>query len=406
MFSTAACTANYNAEPGPDCQALFQPRQALQKDAHPMNELQEIRIPALAVRQGKSRCLYSFALDGKKISEFATISRIKRSKAGKIEGYQRPEVVSHIREIRTYLESDDPMIPNALVIAFDDRVRFEAGGESDEGAATPGSLIIPIDPTLDDTDKPGWVVDGQQRLAAIREADIDEFPICVIGFIAGDATEQTEQFILVNSTKPLPKGLIYELLPTTGARLPTLLERRRFPAHLLARLNTEENSPLMGMIHTPTVPEGIIKDNSVLKMLEHSLSDGVLYRFKTRGENDGDEEAMLEILNAFWSTVAEIFPEAWGISPKHSRLMHGAGIVSLGFVMDAIADRYRKKNPGPKEFRKNLEPLAEHCRWTEGYWDFGPGQQRKWNEIQNTQKDIQLLSNFLLVQYRSQLTGR
>ena len=86
--------------------------------------------------------------------------------------------------------------------------------------------------------------------------------------------------------------------------------------------------------------------------------------------------------------------------------MHGAGIVSLGFVMDAIADRYRKKNPGPKEFRKNLKPLAEHCRWTEGYWDFGPGQQRKWNEIQNTQKDIQLLSNFLLVQYRTQLTGR
>ena len=31
--------------------------------------------------------------------------------------------------------------------------------------------------------------------------------------------EQTEQFILVNSTKPLPKGLIYELLPGTEATL-------------------------------------------------------------------------------------------------------------------------------------------------------------------------------------------
>ncbi len=41
------------------------------------------------------------------------------------------------------------------------------------------------------------------------------------------------------------------------------------------------------------------------------------------------------------------------------------------------------------------------CRWTDGYWDFGPGQKRRWNEIQNTGKDIQLLSNYLLVQYKA-----
>ena len=195
----------------------------------------------------------------------------------------------------------------------------------------------------------------------------------MIGFIAGDSTEQTEQFILVNSTKPLPKGLIYELLPTTGGRLPTPLERRRFPAQLLARLNIDEDSPLQGMIHTPTVPDGIIKDNSVLRMLEHSLSDGVLYRFKTRGSNDGDEESMLEILNAFWSTVAEVFPDAWGISPKRSRLMHGAGIVSLGFVMDAIADRYRKKNPGAKEFRKKPQTPGRALPLDRGLLGFRTG---------------------------------
>ena len=39
--------------------------------------------------------------------------------------------------------------------------------------------------------------------------------------------------------------------------------------------------------------------------------------------------------------------------------------------------------------------------WTDGYWDFGPGCQRKWNEIQNTSKDVQLLANYLLLQYKS-----
>ena len=84
--------------------------------------------------------------------------------------------------------------------------------------------------------------------------------------------------------------------------------------------------------------------------------------------------------------------------------MHGAGIVSLGFVMDAIAERHRVKGaPANSDFYADLLPLREICRWTDGYWDFGPGCQRKWNEIQNTTKDIHLLANYLLVQYKARV---
>ena len=82
--------------------------------------------------------------------------------------------------------------------------------------------------------------------------------------------------------------------------------------------------------------------------------------------------------------------------------MHGAGIVSLGFTMDAIAERYRHLGvPSREQFDADLTPLRAVCRWTDGYWHFGPGQQRKWNEIQNTSKDIQLLANYLLYQYKA-----
>ncbi len=369
------------------------------------NGIQELRLPALEVRQGPKRRLYSFAIDGKRLESFVTVSRVKRSADGDILGYQRPEVISHIAEIRDYLESEDPMIPNALVVAFDDRVQFKPLGADNlqNGASTQlGELVIPVDPTWDDPDRPGWVVDGQQRLAAIREAQIDSFPICVVAFIAADNVEQREQFILVNSTKPLPKSLIYELLPTTQAQLPSLLQRRRFPALLLARLNTDEDSPLKGMIRTPTCPEGIIKDNSLLRLLENSLSDGVLYRLRDSRE-DGTEK-MLRVVKVFWAAVVDTFKDAWGLPPKRSRLMHGAGVVSMGFLMDAIADRHRAKgSPDQRVFSADLAPLKEVCRWTDGYWDFGPGKQRKWNEIQNTSKDIQLLANYLLMQYKSRV---
>jgi DGQHR domain-containing protein len=379
-----------------------------QNGSPPGSAARLLRFPALEVAQGARRTLYSFAVDGKALSQFTTISRVRRGERSSVEGYQRPEVLSHIAEIRAYLESENPMIPNAVVVAFDRRVRFEpAEGFPGSAYSRVGTLVVPLDPSLPEEDRPGWVVDGQQRIAAIREARVDHFPVCVVAFITDDDQEQREQFILVNSTKPLPKGLIYELLPTTRAKLPSLLQHRRFPAYLLDRLNHDEGSPLRGMIRTPTVVNGLIKDNSVLKMLENSLSDGVLYRFRAGGDGGGDTDAMLRVLHAFWGAVAEVFPEAWGVPPRRSRLMHGAGIVSIGFVMDAIADRYRQSGlPALEQFRQDLEPLRGACRWTDGYWDFGPGVQRKWNEIQNTHRDIQLLANYLLVQYKARVWNR
>jgi hypothetical protein len=251
------------------------------------------------------------------------------------------------------------------------------------------------------------VVDGQQRLAAIREANVEQFPLCVSSFIADDVGAQTEQFILVNSTKPLPKGLIYELLPGTKAQLPSLLHRRRFPALLLELLNESEESPLRGLIQTPTNPAGIVKDNSILRMLESSLSDGALYRFRRGPDGEPDTNSMIKVLSSYWTAVREVFQAAWGLPPKKSRLMHGAGIISMGFVMDAICDRHRHERcPSADVFARDLEPLAEVCRWTDGFWNFGPNAQRKWNELQNTSKDIELLTNYLLGTYKALVWSR
>src|SRR5262249_26853083 len=103
-----------------------------------------LRLPALEVRQGDGRVLYSFAVDGKKLPSFAAPPRIRRDGEPQFEGSQRPELLSHIAPIRRYLESEAPMIPNALVVAFDKRVQFEPlpGGPA-TSYARPGTLIIP-----------------------------------------------------------------------------------------------------------------------------------------------------------------------------------------------------------------------------------------------------------------------
>jgi len=356
-----------------------------------------IAVPAFEIRQSKGRKLYSFVVDGKQVHSFATVSRLKRGADMHLEGYQRPEVLSHIEEIRSYLESPSPMIPNGIVIAFDSSVRFTAAVSTKMNTAHSqmGVLRIPLPRTAADL-KPGFIVDGQQRVAAIREAHIRHFPIVVTAFITDDLSQQTEQFILVNSTKPLPKGLLYELLPATEARLPAYLHKRRLSAKLLSALNHISHSPMFNLIQTPTNPKGRIKDNSILRMLDHSLTDGVLFRLRRKKDGEPDLQAMIDILFAFWWAVQETFAESWGLPARASRLMHGAGIISVGNLMDHIG--LPVQGALRAHFAARLRRIKPFCAWTEGTWKFAPTP-RRWNDIQNTHQDVALLTDFLQREY-------
>ncbi|RYF54218.1 MAG: DGQHR domain-containing protein [Comamonadaceae bacterium] len=363
-----------------------------------MADRYELRLPALRIRQG-AQYIYTFGIDGKRIHDFATVSRVHRDDST-LQGYQRPEVLSHIKAIRRYLESDGAMLPNAVVVAFDERVRFVGSGAASQvDYVTGGELVIPIDESLPEDQKPAWLVDGQQRSAAIRDADLVEFGVAAVGFIAHGEAEQRSQFILVNNTKPLPKGLIHELLPSTQGHLPPAYERKQLPAEILSRLNIGERiagSPFRGRIATPTVSAGYIKDNSVLKMIENSLYEGALYQYRNADDGSGDIEQMVIHLNYFWSLVKYTFPAAWELPPSKSRLTHGAGIQAMGYVMDALTDGIPTQGLVDLGLPEALRSLSMHCAWTSGTWNFGEDQVRRWNGIQNTPSDVRLLTGHLL----------
>jgi DGQHR domain-containing protein len=353
-----------------------------------------LEFPAIALAQNKQKTIYAFAIDGKRLPEIASIARAGRDSEGQFVGYQRPEVKKHIGEIRQYLESDFPMMPNAIVLALDSTVKFVPSGPYTGSPSTPGVIRIRQRENSGDQGA-AWVVDGQQRLAAIREAKIAAFPIFAIGFTAHSEEEQREQFLLVNSAKPLPRALIHELLPGVNSNVPSHLQKRLIPARLVNALNVNPASPLYGQISTSTNPTGNIKDNSVLRFLENSLSDGVLYRIGQQGNPEQQWGLMVDVLIAFWNAVKGTWPDIWRLSPRKSRLLHGAGVVSLGFLMDAMSDRRRESWPDTSYFAKELAKIKPHCRWNEGFWEFSPDHHRHWNEIQNTPKDVQLIANHL-----------
>jgi DGQHR domain-containing protein len=353
-----------------------------------------IEFPALSLEQNEKRTIYAFAIDGKRLPEIASIARAGRDGEGQFVGYQRPEVKKHIGEIRRYLESDFPMMPNAIVLALDPTVTFTATDKFDDGPTKTGTLRIRRRQDSSDLGA-AWVVDGQQRLAAIRDADISAFPMFAIGFTANNEEEQREQFLLVNSAKPLPRALIHELLPGVTSNVPSHLLKRQLPARLVNALNVYPASPLYGQIFTSTNPTGNVKDNSVLRFLENSLSDGVLYRIGQQGTPEQQWRVMVDVLVAFWNAVKATWPDIWRLGPRKSRLLHGAGVVSLGFLMDAMADRRREVWPNSTYFAAELAKIKQYCRWNEGFWEFSPDHHRRWDDIQNTPKDVQLIANYL-----------
>jgi len=332
---------------------------------------------AVCAQQSHEHVVLSFAARAVDVLSFATIDRIGRDAQGELSGFQRPQVAAHIREIRDYLEKPNAVLPNPIVVAFIEGVEVEY---LDGGIAR-----LSIDMTKG---APGFVVDGQQRLSALAEVDRD-FQVFVSALICRDEAELRRQFVLINNSKPLPKSLIYELLPTVDD-LPARLSRRSEAADLTARLNFEPTA-LKGYIKQHTCPDGIITDTVMQKIIMESLNNGVL-RDIARGPKGADKSVRL--LSNYFDAVKRAFPDAWhGQTPASSRLLHGVGIQAMGDVMEVLAQRADARTAD--EFYDGLLCLQGRTAWTSGDWEFD-GETRRWKSLQNVNRDVALLKHYLV----------
>jgi DGQHR domain-containing protein len=364
-----------------------------------------IRRRALRVVQESSHPLYMFSLTGRELLEIADISRLSRDDAGKLLGYQRSEVRKHVQDIVDYLDSDSVLFPNSIILAISSRVKFtkSRGPEVDDGCASAGTIEIPLPQNGDP--KPAWIVDGQQRALALSKSTRNQIAVPVNAFVADEVAIQRDQFLRVNNTRPLPRGLITELLPEVSTNLPSRMAARRIPSAICEWLNQDSKSPFHGLIRRASVKgedqaKAVIADSSLINMLQESLTsaNGCLYPYRNIATGEVDFDSIFSVLVTYWTAVRNVFPDAWGKAPDKSRLMHGAGIRSMGRLMDKIMPGARssgKKNV--EHVERELRIVAPICRWTSGNWESMSG--LRWNEVQNVPRHITMLSWVLIHAY-------
>lgn len=347
---------------------------------------QLLNYKALIPKQSNTMSVCTFCAPAAEVLGFAQIDRLGRDSAGQLRGFQRPQIISHIKEIRNYLGLAEAVLPNSVVVAFTRGAILKP-----DSISGMGELVI------DTGDSDGYVVDGQQRLSALQGLQ-KEFEVVVSAILCRDQEELRRQFILINNTKPLPKQLIYELLPSVDG-LPPRLAARSTAAAMVERLNYDEASSLRGQIKQHTNPTGTLQDTVLQRMVMNSLSDGILREYSN--EPEGLDRGF-HLISNFFAAVQTVFPNAWwGHKPKTSRLVHGAGIVSMGYVMEYLVARFGCFNP--EHFVPYLERLAPYTAWTEGYWQVTGETLWEWNAVQNIPRHYTQLTHLLLDKLRSEI---
>ena len=78
--------------------------------------------------------------------------------------------------------------------------------------------------------------------------------------------------------------------------------------------------------------------------------------------------------------------------------MHGAGIRSMGRLMDRVMAGVNPRDPKANDLvERELRRIAPVCRWSDGNWQ--DLNELPWNDIQNVPRHIRMLSNLLIRTY-------
>ena len=294
-----------------------------------------------------------------------------------------------------------------MIIAFDKTVHFKKTSEDT------GVLYIPK-PTDESIAKPGFIIDGQQRLTAIRKADVARFPIMVNAFFYEEETELLQQFMNVNSAKPIKKDLIFEMSALASD------SAEKYTALIMERLNfglpKGDNStyPLLGKIIFESTVGGFIPRRSIVLLINNSLNSEGLMAFIAENAESGDEFWIIRLINSvFFHRHSLNWPGEWGEKPESSRHLHGAGLFALGRMMDEIFRFYlyiRNNDvpllPPSYFYYDELQLIAEKCHWSSGFWNFAADKEVYWKELQNLSQDKRMLSEYLLNEYRQAVEER
>lgn len=362
-----------------------------------------IQRRAIRVDRGTAPPVYQLSLRLDELLAVADVSRVEGVTLEDLVPYRLTKVRSAVDALSSIAKSAITPFPYPITLALSSRVKFRQsrGPAVGDGTSLSGTLEIPFgEPS---NGRVGLVVDGHFPLLAAILADVNNLPLAVFAFVCDDERELRKHFLALVTQQRLTADQVDQMIPEVLGSFSPKLSAKDLPVALCDWLNESENSPFYGLVKGSgkTVPKqrAIVPASTLTRMIDESLStpSGCLFSYRNIATGETDMEGICRVLMLFWTAVKNVFPDDWAKLPSKSRLMHVAGIRSMGRLMDRITPSINiDDDDSLAEIEADLQKIAPMCRWSSGTWD---GLDLKWNEIQSVPRHIHLLSNLLVRAY-------
>lgn len=173
----------------------------------------DITVPAIEGRLGNNT-FYSFAIEPSKLLPIAYVShRLNIDSDNEEISYQRMLKKNRLNSIKNYIENENGIIPNSIIINFHKSKGksmlnfYPSKNEHSSSTTKIGFLKLP------NVFRSAWIIDGQHRLYSFIDSKYqDILSIPVIAFDGLDSVEQARLFKDINSKQvKVPRNLLDDL---------------------------------------------------------------------------------------------------------------------------------------------------------------------------------------------------
>jgi len=194
--------------------------------------MNNIKIPAFKINQNDVEMLL-FCCSAKMIFDRFDVSRRIEDK---ILGYQRSFSASRIKQIRNYINQEQGIIPNSILVNLD----------QGKYSYSEGFLF------LNEIGSLGLIIDGQHRVKGSYEANPD-FELMIVATLGLTVKQQAELFVKINQTqKGVPASLYLDLMNLLEGDVEDFdqdgVSAERRATEIAIRLNEADESPLYQLI--------------------------------------------------------------------------------------------------------------------------------------------------------------
>lgn len=288
--------------------------------------------------------------------------------------YQRLIHRPRLKDIAGYL-ANGGYFPNAIILNFKKRVRFDLLKPEDSFGITPGEMTLP------DTYKSAWIIDGQHRLYGYTELGEDErgSHLPFLAFENLSIADETKIFADINSKqKSVSKKLLDEI--TGEIKLDSADKReqlRAIASRAFDLMRDDEDGPFGDKVAGAEIKRG---DGSILTipyLVDATIQSGVLGKIATASGNTtyvqgpllwDDPREAITALSELFTEYFDLFRTAnthrWNAA-KAGKFATNVGVAALIRLLgDLIAFMSAKDHEDPRELHPKIivERIEQYVR--------------------------------------------